>query len=277
MQEKILQIKDALQRSECVIIGGGAGLSSAAGFSYSGERFEKYFPDFIKKYGFSDMYTAGFYPFETLEEYWAYWSRYVYVNRYMEGAGTLYKKLFKMISHKDYFVITTNVDHQFQKAGFDKNRLFYVQGDYGLFQCEEPCCMETFYNKEVILQMVKRQKDMKIPTELIPKCPYCSRNLTMNLRCDDNFVEDEGWHYAQIRWENFLKKHQKDKILLLELGVGFNTPGIIKYPFWEIAANNCKAVYVCINKGESFCPEEISGRSVCINADICKIVEKISE
>ena len=222
--EPIERLKAALRDCDAVVIGAGSGLSTAAGFTYTGERFEKYFSDFAAKYGIQDMYSGGFYPFPTMEEFWAYWSRYIYINRYMDAPKPVYDDLLKLVQDKDYFVITTNVDHCYQKAGFDKKRLFYTQGDYGLFQCSEPCCLETFDNEAVIQEMVERQKDMKIPSELLPVCPHCGKPLTMNLRSDDTFVEDEGWHRAAEQYENFLCTHEGQKILFLELGVGYNTP-----------------------------------------------------
>ena len=218
------RLKQALHDADTVIIGAGAGLSTSAGFTYSGARFTQYFSDFAAKYGFSDMYTGGFFPYPTKEEFWAYWSRYIFVNRYMDAPKPVYENLLKLVQGKDYFVITTNVDHCFQKAGFDKKRLFYTQGDYGLFQCSEPCCQKTWDNETVIREMVDRQKDMRVPTELIPVCPHCGKPLTMNLRSDDKFVEDEGWHAAAERYENFLRTRKGQKILFLELGVGYNTP-----------------------------------------------------
>lgn len=222
--EPIERLKTALQDCDAVVIGAGSGLSTAAGFTYNGERFKKYFSDFAAKYDIKDMYSGGFYPFATPEEHWAYWSRYIYINRYMDAPKPVYENLLQLVQDKDYFVITTNVDHCFQKAGFDKRRLFYTQGDYGLFQCSEPCCQETFDNEAAIREMVTRQEDMKIPTELLPTCPHCGKPLTMNLRSDDKFVEDEGWHKAAERYENFLRTRAGGKILFLELGVGYNTP-----------------------------------------------------
>lgn len=265
---QIEQLKKAMENADCVVIGAGAGLSTSAGFVYTGERFKKYFSDFEEKYGFHDMYSGGFYPYGTPEEFWAYWSRYIYVNRYMDAPKPVYNELFELVKDKDYFVITTNVDHCFQKAGFDKNRLFYTQGDYGLFQCSVPCGMDTYENEEIIRRMMNEQKDMKIPTELIPKCPKCGKPLTMNLRSDDKFVEDEGWHRAAERYENFLRTRQNQSVLHLELGVGYNTPVIIKYPFWQMTAKNPKAVYACINYGEAVCPREIARQSICIDSDI---------
>ena len=275
--EPMERLKAALQDCDAVVIGAGAGLSTAAGFTYTGERFEKYFSDFAAKYGIQDMYSGGFYPFATPEEHWAYWSRYIYINRYMDAPKPVYDDLLKLVQDKDYFVITTNVDHCFQKAGFDKKRLFYTQGDYGLFQCSEPCCQETFDNEAVIREMVKRQENMKIPTELLPTCPHCGKPLTMNLRCDDTFVEDEGWHAAAARYENFLRTRAGGKILFLELGVGYNTPVIIKYPFWQMTAKNPNATYACINRGQAVCPQEIETQSICMDADIGQVLQSLSD
>ena len=268
ISDNIEKLKEKIHTADAVVIGAGAGLSTSAGFVYTGERFEKYFSDFEEKYGIKDMYSGGFYPFATPEEHWAYWSRYIFVNRYMDPPTDLYNKLYESVKDKDYFVITTNVDHCFQKAGFDKKRLFYTQGDYGLFQCSEPCCRETSDNRDIIFEMLKQQKDMKIPTELLPVCPRCGKPMTMNLRSDNKFVEDEGWHRAAERYENFLRTREGQRILFLELGVGYNTPVIIKYPFWQMTAKNPNATYACINKGQAICPQEIEKQSVCINADI---------
>ena len=275
--EQIERLKAALQDCDAVVIGAGAGLSTAAGFTYTGERFEQHFSDFAQKYGIQDMYSGGFYPFPTQEEFWAYWSRYIFINRYQDAPKPVYEDLLKLVQDKDYFVITTNVDHCFQKAGFDKKRLFYTQGDYGLFQCSEPCCQETFDNETVIREMFKRQKNMKIPTELLPFCPRCGKPLTMNLRSDNKFVEDEGWHRAAERYENFLRTREGGRILFLELGVGYNTPVIIKYPFWQMTAKNPNAIYACINQGQAVCPQEIERQSVCINADIGQVLQSLSD
>ena len=277
-----------------MVIGAGSGLSTAAGFAYSGERFEKYFSDFEQKYGFRDMYSGGFCPFPTEEERWAYWSRNIWINRYQNAPKPVYQDLLALVKDKDYFVLTTNVDHCFQKAGFDKKRLFYTQGDYGLFQCSEPCCKETYDNKEIVRQMLKTQgyvigednaltlpegvtPKMAIPSELVPRCPHCGRPMTMNLRCDNSFVEDEGWHKAAERYENFLRTRQGQKIVFLELGVGFNTPVIIKYPFWKMTAKNPNATYVCINQGQAVCPQEIERQAICIDADIGSALRGLSQ
>lgn len=273
--DKITLLAKKINSADAVIIGAGAGLSTSAGFTYSGERFDKYFSDFKEKYGFTDMYYGGFYPYKTLEEYWAYWSRYIYINRYTDAPKTVYADLLRLVKDKDYFVITTNVDHQFQKAGFDKKRLFYTQGDYGLFQCSKPCCNKTYDNESIVKEMIERQNDMKIPTEIIPKCPVCGAPMTMNLRADDTFVQDEGWYAASGHYSDFLRRHKNLNVLYLELGVGGNTPVIIKYPFWRMTAENKNAFYACINFGEAVCPEEIKKQSICLNCDIGEVLSEL--
>lgn len=274
--EQIQKLKNEMETADAIVIGAGAGMSASAGMSYGGERFEKYFSDFRKKYGIRDMYSGGFYPYDTLEEYWAWWSRHIFINRYDAGIGKPYTDLLELIKDRDYFVLTTNVDHQFQLAGFDKKRLFYTQGDYGLWQCSKACHNKTYDNEETVRRMVVRQKDMKVPSELIPKCPVCGAPMTMNLRCDHSFVQDEGWYGASKRYDDFIRRHKNLHILFWELGVGGNTPGIIKYPFWQIAAENPKATYACINAKEAYAPKEIRGRSICIQADIGEALKRIS-
>ena len=275
--EQIDRLKEALDRADAVLIGAGAGLSTSAGLTYGGERFFKYFTDFHEKYGITDMYSGGFYPYQTPEEYWAWWSRHILYNRYIDPPKPVYNELFALVKDKEYFVITTNVDHCFQRAGFDKKRLFYTQGDYGLLQCSVPCHDETYDNEELVRRMVEAQTDMKIPSELIPRCPVCGKPMTTNLRCDDKFVQDEGWDAACGRYEEFLKVHRKGNLLLLELGVGDNTPVIIKYPFWRFAAQNPKAVYACINYGEADCPPQIEKRAILINEDIGKVLNELKD
>ncbi len=270
-------LRAALDAADAVVIGAGAGLSTSAGFTYSGERFERYFSDFAEKYGIGDMYSGGFYPFPTREEFWAYWSRYIFINRYQDAPKPVYDELLELVRDKDYFVITTNVDHCFQEAGFDKKRLFYTQGDYGLFQCSKPCCQETFDNEAVIREMLERQENMRVPAELIPTCPHCGRPLTLNLRCDDSFVEDEGWHRAAERYENFLRTRGGQRVLFMELGVGYNTPVIIKYPFWHMTAKNPNAVYACVNLDGADSMRGIEERSILIEADIGDVVRRLRE
>ncbi len=290
--DKIRKLQALLRESDAVILGAGAGLSTSAGFTYTGKRLENYFSDFVQKYGFCDMYSGGFYPFETLNEHWAYWSRYIYINRYMDAPKPVYSDLYTLVKDKDYFVLTTNVDHCFQKAGFDRHRLFYTQGDYGLFQCSVPCHQATYDNEVLIRQMLEAQgfvidaqgaltlpagtaPRMTVPSELIPLCPHCGKPMSMNLRADQTFVQDEGWHQASQRYTQFLQRHEGLRILFLELGVGMNTPVIIKYPFWQMTYQNPEAVYACINLGAAYAPGEIASRSICIAGDIGEILKKL--
>jgi NAD-dependent SIR2 family protein deacetylase len=273
--EQIERLKQALDCADAVVIGAGAGLSASAGLTYSDERFEQYFKDFADKYGIRDMYSGGFYPFESLEEYWAWWSRHIMVNRYEPAPKPVYDNLLKLVEGKDYFVLTTNVDHQFQLAGFDKKRLFYTQGDYGLWQCSEPCHQRTYDNEETVRRMFAEQRDMKVPSELVPRCPVCGRPMTMNLRADDTFVQDEGWYQAQSRYQDFLRRHDGLRVVFLELGVGGNTPVIIKYPFWKMTVQNPQAVYACVNMGQAYAPKEISEQAVVIGNDIGSVLKEI--
>ena len=272
--DSLVRLGRELETAEAVLIGAGAGLSTSAGFTYSGKRFEEHFSDFQEKYGFHDMYSGGFYPYDTLEEYWAFWSRNIDLNRYQPAPTDVYERLLDLVKDKDYFVLTTNVDHQFQKAGFDRNRLFYTQGDYGLWQCSRPCHQKTYDNEAAVRKMFAEQRDMRIPSELIPRCPVCGAPMTMNLRCDGTFVEDDGWHEAAGRYKDFVQSHEGMHILYLELGVGANTPVIIKYPFWRMTRQNPKAVYACVNLGEAWAPREIMDRAICIDGDILEILKE---
>ena len=291
-EERIELLKNEIQKADAIVIGAGAGLSTSAGFTYSGERFEKYFSDFIKEYGIRDMYSGGFYPFPNDEIRWAWWARHIYFNRYVKASKPVYDELFSLLKDKDYFVITTNVDHQFQNAGFDKKRLFYTQGDYGLFQSVNPQIQKTYDNEEWVMKAMEAQgfvKDengvfsipesgeilMRIPVELIPKCPDDGSDMTTNLRVDSSFVEDEGWYTAAEKYSEFLENHKNMHVLFLELGVGANTPVIMKYPFWYMAMENKKAVYACVNYQEAFCPDELEERSICIDGDIGDVLKEI--
>lgn len=288
----IEKLRDALDQAETVLLGAGAGLSTSAGFVYTGERLERYFGDFVRKYHFRDMYSGGFYPFNTPQEHWAYWSRYIYINRYMNPPKPVYEDLFKLVKDKDYFVITTNVDHCFQKAGFDKQRLFYTQGDYGLWQCSKPCHLATYDNAQTVRKMVEAQgfvieengdlkipKDadlkMTVPTELTPRCPRCGRPMSMNLRADDTFVEDEDWHVHSKLYSDYLDEHRDSKTVFLDLGTGVNTPTIVKVPFMQMTQEWPDATYVCLNFGEAFTPVEIQDQSICINEDIGDVLKQL--
>ena len=272
----IEKLKKLINEVNAIVIGAGAGLSTAAGFEYGGKTFMDNFKYMYDNYGYQDMYSAGFHHFDSSEEKWGYWSKFIYINRHKDGAKPLYKKLLEIVKDKNYFVITTNVDHQFQLSGFDKNRLFYTQGDYGLFQCSKPCHNKTYDNKEMVLEMVEKQKDGLIPSSLIPKCPICGREMETNLRSDDTFVEDDGWHKAAERYQKFLLENKNKKILFLELGVGWNTPVIIKYPFIRMTYEFNDAFYVCINRGYNEIPNEIKDKSLLIDDDIYKIIENIN-
>jgi len=289
-EEQIAKLKKALTSAESIVIGAGAGLSTSAGFTYSGERFNKYFFDFAGEYGISDMYSGGFYPFPDAETRWGWWARLIHFNRYVDAPKPVYKELLSLVKDKDYFVITTNVDHQFQKAGFDKKKLFYIQGDYGLFQSVNPEIRKTYNNEEWVMKAIKAEgfvKDengiftapedgkisMAIPTELIPTCPDDGSAMTTNLRVDYSFVEDDGWYKANEAYNEYIRSHKDARTLYLELGVGANTPVIIKYPFWQFVKSNENAAYACINYGEAFCPEAIEDRSICIDGDIGNVVE----
>ena len=273
----IKRLADALAEAEAIVVGAGAGLSTSAGFTYAGERFERTFADFEARYGFHDMYSGGFYPFATPEERWAYWSRNIWCNRYTPAPKDTYPKLLRLLADKDFFVITTNVDHQFQLAGFPKERLFYTQGDYGLWQCSVPCHDKTYDNYETVKGMVEEQRDMRVPSELVPMCPVCGKPMSMNLRADATFVEDEGWHAAAERYTAFLQAKSLKRTLFFELGVGGNTPGIIKYPFWQMTAANPLATYACVNYGEAVAPREILGRSILVDGDIDAVLDELLE
>ena len=273
----IERLREALDTADAVVIGAGAGLSASAGLTYSGERFERYFSDFRAKYGIRDMYSGGFFPFDGLEEHWAWWSRQIMVNRYERAPKPVYDALLNLVKGRDYFVLTTNVDHQFQLAGFDKKRLFYTQGDYGLWQCSGPCHQETYENEETVRRMFAEQKDMRVPSALVPYCPRCGRPMTMNLRCDNTFVQDKGWYEAAGRYGDFLRRHTGTRVLLLELGVGGNTPVIIKYPFWKMAMQDKNITYACINQEEAYVPRELQKRSVCIAEDIGAVLSSCRE
>ena len=266
--DNVKELVEVIHAAEAVVVGAGSGLSTAAGLTYDGERFRRHFSDFIEARGFTDMYTAGFFPFPTPEEQWAYWSRHIWYNRYVKAPKDTYKKLLKLLGRKDFFVLTTNVDHQFQLAGFPKERLFHTQGDYGLWQCSVPCHDATYDNREVVRRMVEGQRGMRVPTELVPRCPKCGEPMGMNLRADDTFVEDEGWHAAADRHRDYLNAHGEGRVLYLELGVGMNTPAIVKYPLWRRTYANPQARYACINYREAYAPAEIRGRSTLLSADV---------
>ena len=283
-QEKLDRLRREIETAEAIVIGAGAGLSTAAGLTYSGERFDRYFFDFKRKFGIQDMYSGGFYPFPDAETRWAWWARHIYYNRYIDPPKPVYRTLLRLVEGKNYFVITTNVDHQFQRAGFDKRRLFYTQGDYGLFQSVDPAIQKTWDNEAWVVRAMEAQgftRDesgvfqppadgriaMRIPTAQIPRCPVDGSEAAMNLRADESFVEDEGWHRASAACADFLRRHARGHVLYLEIGVGGNTPVIIKYPFWAMTDENPEAVYACLNYSEACCPIKIEDQCVCLDGD----------
>ena len=290
--ENIRRLKDEIETADAIVIGAGAGLSTAACFTYSGERFDRYFFDFRDHYGIRDMYSGGFFPFPDEETRWAWWARHIYFNRYIEAPKPVYQDLLSLVRDREYFVITTNVDHQFQRAGFDKERLFYTQGDYGLFQSAGGRIKKTYDNEAWVMKAMAaqgfipdengvfrvpedRMLALRIPSELIPVCPDDGGPVSMNLRADDTFVEDEGWHAAAERYARYLQEHEGKHVLFLELGVGGNTPMIIKYPFWAMTAENPKAIYACLNYNEAVCPEQIRAQSICLDGDSGDLLRRL--
>ena len=277
LTDKIAQLRKALDDADAVLIGAGAGLSAAAGLIMTGPRFTENFADFIAKYGFTDLYNAGFHQFDSLEEKWAFWSRHFMLDRYGDIPNATYDVLKNLVADKDYFIITTNVDHCFQRTGFDKTRLFYTQGDFGLFQCSVPCCKKTYDNEAIVRRMAAEQKNMRIPSALVPRCPICGAPMTQNMRFDDTFVEDEGWRRAMNRYQEFIRQHRDTNLLLLELGVGGNTPGIIKFPFWQLTAQDPAFTYACVTLNDAICPPSITDQSICISADINDVLQALAE
>lgn len=246
MEKKIQTAKNLIEETDALVIGAAAGLSEAAGLHYGGPRFRQHFSDYIKRYGLTDMYSSAFYPFASPEEKWAYWARHIQLNRYGESLP-LYQDLYELVKDKETFVITTNVDGQFVKAGFDEAFFFEVQGNYGEFQCSLPCQQEVFPNQELVEAMVQASQNFKIPSSLIPHCPRCQSPLTTHLRVDGAFVETQKWHEQEAAYLKFLQEHAEEKLVFLELGVGYNTPTIIKFPFERLNAALPQASLIRVN------------------------------
>ena len=274
---RIIQAKQAIKQADYIIIGAGAGLSTAAGLEYSGEKFEKDFKEFIEKYHFDNLYSASFYEFKTQEEKWAFFSKMIKLNRYNEKPLKLYQELYEIVKNKEYFVLSTNVDGQFYNSGFDKDKVFEVQGDYSYLQCENACHNKLYNNRDLVEQWLQNTKDCKIPSKLVMKCPVCGCNMDMNLRKDANFVQDSNWYKASKRYEDFLDKIKNKNVVLLEIGVGFNTPGIIRFPFEQITANNEKTTLIRINKDYPLPMLEIRNRTISFDEDTNKIIEDLNE
>ena len=273
---RILKAKETIKNADAIIIGARAGLSTAAGLEYSGRNFEENFKEFIKKYGFQDLYSASFYPFDTQEEKWAFWAKLVKLNRLNEPLE-LYKELLNIVENKEYFVITTNVDGQFEIAGFKKDKIFAVQGDYEFIQCENACHNKLYNNKELVEKWLENTKDCKIPSDLVPKCPVCGGNMEMNLRKDANFVQDENWYKQSEKYESFLNNNENKNLVLLEIGVGFNTPGIIRFPFEQMTYNNLKTTLIRINKDYSQTMLDINNKTVSFDEDTERIIEDLKK
>lgn len=278
-EKQVERVSALLKEAQVVLIGAGAGASAAAGLTYSGKRFTDNFSEFIEKYGsayMTDMYTAGFYPFPAQEAKWGYWSKHSMINRFLPPAMPLYRQLYEIVKEKEYFVLTTNVDHQFQKAGFDTERIFATQGDYGEIQCEKGCHPKVYDAEEMFYQMDQARHDCLVPSCLVPKCPVCGGNMAMHLRCDRYFAEDENWHEAAGRYCDFLKKMEEKKGVLLELGVGFNTPAIIRFPFEKMVRENRNLSLVRLNREEAVVPESLGNRAVGIGGDMAKVISDLN-
>ena len=274
----ILKIKKWLDDADAIIIGAGAGLSNAAGIHYSGEKFEHDFKDYIKKYDFKDLYTSSFYPFNTEEEKWAYWAKHIYYSYYERKNTKLYQALFNLVKNKDYFIITTNVDGQFLNNGFLKDKIFEVQGSYSKLQCSKPCHNKLYYNEEIVHEMLDNiDADLKIPSALVPKCPVCGENMSVNLRCDDTFVEDDNWNNMQKNYDDFLRNFANKKILLLEFGIGFNTPGIIRFPFEKMTYMHDNFHLIRFNDKYPEVPNEIKDRSISVSDSISEVIYLIKK
>ena len=264
----------AIDDADYIIIGAGAGFSAAAGIEYVGERFERYFEDFIEKYHFTDMYSSGFYPFETSEEKWAYWARHIFANRFDVGKTDLYQKLLKLVENKDYFILTTNVESQFWINGFEDERIFATQGDYGLLQCEKACHNKLYQNHDQVFEWLEKTEDCKIPTELVPICPVCGGEMDLNLRKDNFFVEDEKWHEMHDNYSRFLEHVDENKnIVFLELGVGFNTPVIIRYPFEQMTYNCPNATLIRLNRSHAEAIPENIDKTISFDENISEIFD----
>ena len=244
---RIDRLRKLIAEADSIIIGAGAGLSTAAGLQYSGEEFEHYFYPWMERYGIKDLYSSSFYPFKTEEELWACWAMHIWYARYRPEAMPLYRKLLDVVKDKNYFVITTNVDGQFEKAGFDQDRIFATQGDYAYFQPQSGFPKELYHNQDWMNQVLPLIRDCRIPTELIPHTPD-GQPVSMNLRCDDTFVEDSHWHQQAQRYSDFVRTASDKRLLLLEFGVGFNTPVIIRFPFEQMASHFPDATLVRFNR-----------------------------
>ncbi|SHJ46047.1 SIR2 family NAD-dependent protein deacylase [Parasporobacterium paucivorans] len=277
LEKRISQAQEAIENSEYILIGGGAGLSAAAGLTYSGKRFSDHFSDFMEKYGFTDMYAGTFYPFQTEEELWAHWARHIDVNRYLMPATRLYLDIMELVKNKKYFVISTNVESQFVKAGFPDDKVFEVQGDYSYLQCAKGCHDKLYYNEELIKKMVFHTKECRIPSELVPRCPVCGNEMDVNLRHNAFFVQNEEWYKADKRYSKFLDESEGKNIVYMEFGVGFNTPGIIRYPFEQMTYKNPNATLIRFNRDNPLGAPEIAKKTISFDEDIMLVIQSIGK
>lgn len=275
MNETLKNIRNLIDKAEYILIGAGSGLSTSAGIEYSGERFENNFKEFIEKYHFTDMYSAGFYDFDTEEEKWAYWSKHMYLNNIGMDATDLYKNIFELVKNKNYFVITTNVDEQFYKSGFDKDKIFATQGSYRYIQCKNACHNKIYDATNIVKKMIENITDCKIPTKLVPKCPVCGGEMEVNLRKDAYFVQDDNWYKQDKKYGEFLDKTKNKRLLLLEFGVGFNTPGIIRFPFEQMTYQNENCILIRFNKDNCMTFLDIENRILKVEDHIKDIVSKL--
>lgn len=264
---------ELVDEAEAIVIGIGAGMSAAAGFTYVGKRFTDAFPDFISKYRFFDMLQASLFEYEDLQEYWAFQSRFSLLNFFDQPVGQAYLNLRKIIKGKNYHIITTNADNAFYAAEYDMDKVFRIQGEYGLWQCVNHCHQQTYQNEALIREMVEKQSHMKVPKELVPYCPKCGAPLEVNKRTiEKGMVEDSHFHEQKHRYEQFINDNNGKKVLYLEIGVGHTTPQLIKQPFQQMTEDNEQALFVTMNQKDYFIPRNIRSRTIRLDKDIAEIL-----
>ncbi len=274
--EKIKIAREKINEADAVVIGAGAGLSAAAGLDYSGPKFKKEFADYIERYHFPDLYSSSFYDFPTEEERWARWARHIDYARFRPEAFPLYRELLELVVDRNYFVITTNVDAQFRKAGFDPSKIFEVQGDYGLMQCAVGCHPKVYSDKETVDEIIKHFHDLTVDPQYVPVCPVCGGNMDVHVRKNQFFVQDEHWAKAAENYDNFMTRYaEKGKVVLLELGIGFNTPAIIRYPFEQITYRNPEATLIRLNSEYPHGPRETAARTISFTENMATVISAL--
>ena len=276
LSERIAHVGRLIADADYILIGAGAGLSAAAGLDYAGKEFEREFQPWIDRYGIIDLYSSSFYPFKTEEERWAYWAKHIWFSRFRTGGTELYHNILQLIKGKEYFVITTNVDAQFEKTEFAKEKIFATQGDYAYLQVRSGSTKTLVYNESWVKQALAATIDCKVPTELIPHHPLTGELMSPNLRCDDTFVEDERWHRQKEAYHEFVGKAWGHKLLLLEFGVGFNTPSIIRFPFEQMAASNSNVSLVRFNRDHPQLMQENVFNFTCFTEELGVVVKRLS-